>query len=197
MVSAKSALTPLPNDTYEIKEMLKAHQQRIARNDPFNPQSGVLPLDGEVITGEAQEPAQVAMEVDDAQQEAFASIAHCISEAAPSSFKVKFHITGTIPSTEGGANGLRCLCHANKYKFAINVNDETAAIDALVPDEVGEVLFGMNAAAACELSTPDAVTLIRDVTNENNVWIGEIRTFGLNGSRYFILDSVETVQGSS
>lgn len=194
MVSAKSALTPLPNDTYEIKEMLKAHQQRIARNEPFNPQSGVLPLDEEVTTHGPQEPVQVAMEVDETQEEAFATIARCISEAAPSSFKVKVHITGTIPSAEAGTNGLRHLCHANKYKFAVNVNDETAAIDALVPDEVGEDLFGLNAAAACELSTSDAAALIQDVTSDDNVWIGEVRSFVLNGSRYFILDSVVAVQ---
>jgi len=200
MVSAKSALTPLPNNTYEIKEMLEAHQQRLAQNNPYNPQSGVLPLDGEITAagGAGQEPAQAAMDVDeppvDTAEEAFASIARCISVAAPSSFKVKFHITGTIPNADEATHGLRRLCRANKYQFAVNVNDETAAIDALIPDEVGEALFELEAAAASELSVPDAVTLIKDITSEDKLWKGKIRSFELNGSRYFILNSVEAVQ---
>lgn len=206
MISTKSALTPLPNDTYEIKKLLENHQQRLARKDPYNPQSGVLPLDGESAAVAGTEPDEGApMDMDDGdtpmdiEQDGFASIALCISEAAPSSFKVKFHITGTVPCAIEGHHKLRCLCSNRAsgsgvvYQFAVNVNDETAAIDALVSNEVGEDLFQLDATAAASVSTSEASAIMKEVTSEDKLWKGQIKSFELNGSRYFILDSVSAV----
>lgn len=182
-------MTPLPNDSYEIKELLKDHQQRVLRKDPYNPQSGVLPLQGEP----EQDVDETSMDV---EQDGSASIARCISEAAPSSFEVKFHITGTIPSADEGEHALRCLCNANKYQFAVNVNDETAAIDALVPNQVGEALFQLEAVEASDIPSSEAAAIMKDVTSEDKLWKGEIRSFELNGAQFFILDSVAAVHDS-
>jgi hypothetical protein len=51
----------------------------------------------------------------------------------------------------------------------------------------------MEATAATALSMSDAVTAIKDVTRHDKLWKGEIRSFELNGSRFFILDSIEDV----
>lgn len=191
-ISSKSYLTPLPNNTYEVKEVLENHQRRVRSKDPYNPESGVLPLEGEADAA----PQEDAMEVDDtaaeeAEESGVASIAKCISEDAPSSFEVKFHITGTIPASQEGSHPLHCLCRGEAYQFALNVNDETAAIDALVPDAVGKDLFQMEATTATAVSTLDALAAIKDVTRHDKLWKGEIRSFELNGSRFFILDSIE------
>jgi len=197
MVSAKSYLTPLPNDTYEVKELLKNHQTRLLRKDPYNPQSGVLPLEGEAVA--EPESTQGTMDVvdeTDVGEEGFASIEHCISEAAPSAFDVKFQITGTIPSAEEGRQGFRRLCKGNKFQFAVSVNDETGSIHALVPSEIGEDLFQIDAEDATEISTSDAVAIMKDVTREDKFWKGKIRSFEMDGNRFFILDSVAPVQNS-
>lgn len=165
--------------------------------DPFNPQSGVLPLEEDAATAvAAPAPAEDAMHVDethesDARGDGMTSLARCISEAAPSSFEVKFHITGTIPTAEEGNHPLQCLCNGGKYQFAVNVNDETAAIDALVPGEVGRDLFQLEATDASALSTSGAVAAMKDVTRQDKLWKGVIRSFELNGSRFFIIDSIE------
>lgn len=199
-LSGKSALTPLPNDTFEIKELLEAHQKRVAQKDPYNPQSGVLPLDGEVVAAAGPEPVQdEEMDVDESAhddvQDGFDSIARCISDPAPKSFKVKFHITGTIPSGDEGQSGLAHLCRSNNavYQFAVNVNDETAAIDALVPNEVGEALFEMDAAAAALIQTSTAAAIMKEITREDKLWEGDIKSFDLNGSKYFILERISAV----
>ena len=179
-----------------MKELLENHQRRVRAKDPFNPESGVLPLEGEAAAApqeDEMEVDEVAAEDADAEESGVASIAKCISEAAPSSFEVKFHITGTIPAAAVGSHPLQCLCRGDAYQFAVNVNDETAAIDALVPDAVGKDLFQMEATAATALSTLDAVAAIKDVTRHDKLWKGEIRSFELNGSRFFILDSIEAV----
>lgn len=178
-----------------MKELLKDHQRRVFAKDPFNPQSGVLPLEADGAAAvAAPAPAEDAMDVDetqedDAQGNETTSLARCISEAAPSSFEVKFHITGTIPSE--GSHPLQCLCNGDKYQFALNVNDETAAIDAVVPDKVGRELFRLDAADASALSTSDAVSAMKCVTRQDKLWKGVIRSFDLNGSRFFIIDSIE------
>lgn len=44
MLKDKSYLTPLPDLTYEVIRLLANHDARLARHDPINPRSGILPL---------------------------------------------------------------------------------------------------------------------------------------------------------
>ena len=206
MIQHKSGLTPLPNNTYEIKQLLKDHQQRVLRKDPYNPQSGVLPLDGEAVSEAGPATVEDAMDVDDlpvdTAQDGFAPIARCISEPAPSSFKVKFHITGTISGGDDRSNKMQRLCTARprgngvQFQFAVSVNDETAAIDALVSNEVGEDLFQLEAADVMEIPASDADAIMKEVTSEEKLWKGEIRSIEVNGSRFFLLMSVAPVHES-
>lgn len=46
MVHSKSWLSPLPDQTYEIRTLLQEHNQRMLRKE-FNPSSGLLPLAAE------------------------------------------------------------------------------------------------------------------------------------------------------
>lgn len=186
MVSDRSAVSPLPNYTYEVKVMLEDHQKRVVRKDPYNPQSGVLPLDED----DAAAAGQDGMDVDEPD---FVSLARCISEAAPQSFNVKFHITGTIPSVNEAQQGLGPLCRGEKYQFAVNVNDETAAIDALVANEAGEALFQREASEAAALSSSDTCALVKAVTDEDKLWKGTVKSFVLNGSKFFILETISAV----
>lgn len=43
-VHDKSSFTPLPNLTYEVVHLLEEHNNRLLRNEPINPDSGILPL---------------------------------------------------------------------------------------------------------------------------------------------------------
>ena len=209
MLSAKSGLTQLPSNTFEIKELLKEHQQRVLRNDPFNPQSGVLPLDGQTdpvaaAAALAQDPMDIdnppldVMQDDTPFADAAFSIARCISEAAPSSFEVKFRITRTISSESSNElqQGLRHLCTTGPseneflYQFAVEISDETGEISAVVPNEIGEIMFNMTASCAWEIPTSEAVAIMRDITHA--WWKGGIQSVEMDGSRYFILCSLST-----
>jgi hypothetical protein len=43
---SKSWLTPLPDKTYEARQLLLDHSHRVRRREPFNPQCGVMPFEG-------------------------------------------------------------------------------------------------------------------------------------------------------
>ena len=45
VVYEKSSLTPLPNLTYEVVRLLEEHNNRLFRNEPINPDSGILSLE--------------------------------------------------------------------------------------------------------------------------------------------------------
>lgn len=180
------------------------------RKDPFNPHSGVLPLDGQTIpVAAAVAPAQDPMDIGEPSldimqhhtpiAEGLSCIAKCIYEAAPGSFEIKFRITRTISSESNNQlqQGLRHLCTTGQseneflYQYAVEISDETGEISAVVPDEIGEVMFNMPASASCEISTAEAANMMSNITRA--WWKGEIRSVELNGFRYFILCSLSTV----
>jgi hypothetical protein len=209
MLSAKSGLTPVPNYTFEIKELLKEHQQRVVRKDSFNPNSGVLPLDGQKIpVAAAVAPAQDPMDIEEPSLDIMqddtpvvdgvSSVARCRSEAAPGSFEVKFRITRTISSESSSElqQGLRHLCTIGPseneflYQYAVEISDETGEISAVVPNDIGDIMFNMPASDACGISASEAVALMSHITRV--WWKGGIRSVELDGSRYFILCSLST-----
>jgi hypothetical protein len=93
---------------------------------------------------------------------------------------------------------LRDLCRTGPseneihYQFAVHISDETGEINAIVPNEIGEVMFHRAASDACEIPTPEATAIISDITRDGTWWIGEIRSVELNGCRFFILYSLST-----
>ena len=44
MVHQKTSVVPIPDQTFEVNSILRAHNARILRKDPPNPSSGILPL---------------------------------------------------------------------------------------------------------------------------------------------------------
>jgi len=47
MVHHKSSFTPLPDLTFEVMNLLEEHNNRLLRQDPINPDSGILPFGAE------------------------------------------------------------------------------------------------------------------------------------------------------
>lgn len=136
MVHQKTSVVPIPDQTFEVNSILRAHNARILRKDPPNPSSGILPLTaaeggnsggdagpadadvppGETI-GQVSEPPPVAESVfqaPSASPDDFFTLAEVIGgpdETEPATFKSRFTVYGTIPEVDmGSGDGFKDLC---------------------------------------------------------------------------------------
>ena len=142
MVHQNSSLTLLPEQTHEVKALLKDHNARILRKDARNPESGILrvggheedaeaarkPGDGtgesahDALFAPAAEEEQVPEKVNETEEELL-PLAELVnpSEVEPATYRSRFVIYGTEPqvNTETG-DGLKELCVDND-----NITDES------------------------------------------------------------------------
>lgn len=221
MVQSKSWLTPVPDKTFEVRQLLREHDERILRGDPFNPQSGVMPLEetdlmqafqgvngmsGNGVTAAPSSPAVVAaigagQILHDAEELRPDTIKKCISEPSPMILTPSFRITKVAPNTDDKV-GLRDLCvirnnGVRRYQFVIYLEDDTAEIEALGEDLVGLALFGINADAAYSLDPHEASKLVDSIRQPNCLWSGVIRSVEVNGAKFFVLLSVSKLDSES
>ena len=204
MASSKSWITPLPDCTFEIAQLLRDHGARVQRKEPFNPRSGVLPLAGpnqqtpqtnptEATTVvPASEPPVATTPMDGRQDDLPAAVGFtdCIENDPPSSHTVEFRVMRTSPPIE---SDLSCLCtihDGTMYGFVVHLKDDTGTqLDAIVSNESGEALLGIAATNATKVSS--------DVAKEKHVRLtksrfkGEIRSVSMKGAIYFVLASAE------
>ena len=163
LVIHKSSLTPLPNLTYEVVRLLENHNSRILRNEPLNPQSGLLPLNWESTDvlmdvraipapvsppapPTAQPPAQSsAQQPDPASTEASEirdRLEDFVGAPAGSRFSGSAHVVGLIPSrSQLSATGLEQICVGDdngqpRFVFAVRLKDDLGfEVDVIVDDD--------------------------------------------------------------
>ena len=133
---SKTWLTPLPDETYEARQLLLDHCHRVRRREPFNPQCGVLPFEGSngtlggvavetppsVVVGAPPSLPAVAptgqTDANDTEVEvpqeagdipSGEGLGRCISEPAQQVFTVRFRLTRFSPNSNE-KDSLKCLC---------------------------------------------------------------------------------------
>mmetsp|Transcript_20159 Transcript_20159/g.44000 ORF Transcript_20159/g.44000 Transcript_20159/m.44000 type:complete len:246 (-) Transcript_20159:95-832(-) len=142
MVHQNSSLTLLPEQTHEVKALLKDHNARILRKEALNPESGILRVSGHEEdaaaarepgdgTGESAHDALFAPVAEEEQapekvnesEEELLPLAELVNpgEVEPATYRSRFAIYGTEPqiNTETG-DGLKELCVDND-----NITDES------------------------------------------------------------------------
>ena len=139
MAHQKTSIIPIPDQTFEIRSLLQAHNARILRKDPPNPSSGILPLsapaaeeaeaagdtgatDAGVPANESTASAAVAepqvpqpsLQATSTSPEELFSLAEVIGgpdETEPATFKSRFTVYGTIPEVDvDSGDGFKDLC---------------------------------------------------------------------------------------
>jgi len=130
MVHQKTSIVPIPDQTFEVNSILRAHNARILKKDPPNPSSGILPLtvpeDGDpsvdagpaganVPSGESigqgssaaavAEPqvAEPVFQATSTSLDELFTLAEVIGgpdETEPATFKSRFTVYGTIPAVD-------------------------------------------------------------------------------------------------
>lgn len=200
MVGAKSWITPLPDTAYEVGRLLKAHGERIRMKEPYNLQSGVLPLSyergdiGPSLSSthrnrieDEQHPPQGDSTGGDQQ---YNTIQECIDNEAPGTFRVYFGIVRTVPDF---GEDLTLLCKDDKsFQFVVRARDSSSnEIDVIVPDAAGESLLGIKATECKGLEAGYARQKRANVVGESLRWIGSIASVSFKGAKFFVLESVE------
>ena len=188
-VHAKSSLTPLPYDAYEVKMLLKGHDTRLKRGVPTNPTSAILPGNS------APRPQFTARE---AAISGFSMLDECLRKPAPATFTVQFEVSHTLPASDLTIDTLKAFCVKQKdgsavFRFAMHIKDASSEVDVICHGKVAEDLLGMSAqevstsAAKCT----QALDTLKDYISSGSVCEGKIRSvMGKDKRVYFVLCSM-------
>lgn len=207
---SKSWLTPIPGKTFEVRQLLRDHNDRVRCSQPFNPQCGVLPLEWMSVknkditfTGHVSPQCRAISESVhsiNVAKPTWDAIEHCIREPAPKLFVgVSFKVTKFSPSLTDN-KGLTNLCVNDKnggkrYQFVVHLEDNKAEIGAFAVDAVGQEFFGCDADTAHNLDPRVVYLMVNSI--QQSRWTGDIRSTELKGAKYFILQSITKLdQGS-
>jgi len=201
-------LTPLPNYTYEIKSLLTEHNTRVVQNQSFNRNSGCLPLVLKKDLGRQRRLSWYKKKFPN--DETSCTLLQCILGKSPCSFQVRFIIEKVIPSINEEGDGLRILCVRNNgksgmgnqyvanFQFALRVRDETIEVDIAVSNSAAEQLLGITTAnILAKMDGPhhtpqhqEAMRKFSRCIETSVVYKGAVQSLVLNGSKYFVLDSL-------
>jgi hypothetical protein len=173
-VHPKTWLAPLPDQTFEVKELLVQHSKRMGRNE-YNPSSGLLPR---------QLGSGVAHNRDMGLGNGLLEFA---SNQAVAEFVGVVQILATVPSFKGG---LRPFCKAKGgggyiYRLAVTVADKSTSTVAVVSEATAEKIIGMPASEAAYKN--EAASFI----DPNVTWEATIRSVQTAGKTFFVLVGVE------
>jgi len=189
-VHAKSSLTPLPHDAYEVKMLLKGHDTRLKRGVPTNPTSAILP-------GKSAPRPQFSTR--EAAISGFSMLDECLRKPAPATFTVQCEVSHTLPASDlNSIDTLKAFCVKQKdgsavFRFALHIKDTSAEVDVICHGKVAEGLLGMSAQ---EVSTSvakctQALDKLKVYISSGSVCEGKIRSvMGKDKRVYFVVYSM-------
>lgn len=183
-VHARSSLTPLPFDTYEVKRLLKGHHSCLRRGVPHNPRSAIL-------------PARATTE--QLRSNGFTTIAECLQQTTPTLFTNQFEVISTIPVCDPSSNdAIKLLCRTSKnglprFEFALHVKDVSGEMDIICTGKNADDILGITARdiserpEACE----KAAHALKELMLPGSICEGKIRRIvAKDGKIYFVLQSM-------
>ena len=194
-VHARSSLTPLPFDAYEVQLLLKEHDTRIERGATTNPSSGILPGASRRTESNTSTTSQAPLQ--------FPTLNECIRRAAPSTFSVQFQISRTIPPFNPSSNNaMKNLCCKNKdgsvgFRFAFHIFDDTAEMDVLCLGAIAEKVIKARAQEiiASQNVRMKSIASLNELMTPGYIFEGEIRSMlGRDMKVYYILKSFVCIQ---
>lgn len=180
----KSWLTPLPNETFEVFELLVNHGKRVANRDPFNPNSGVLPLN----QGDSAAPSpQIADDINGGPVTALGAYLSPLYGGPV--FEGTLHVKGTVPSVTSPADLCR-LCASGKYRFVLTLCDDMCEVDVLVSNGIGRQFFGMDSEQVVGGQSGAAWDLLSNCVQHHSPRRVKIRRTYLHNRPFYILLSI-------
>jgi hypothetical protein len=198
MVHSKSYMTPLPDMTFEVVQLIRNHNERLERKDEMNPSSGLLPLESEEVDtakGTAASPTRTSFshsrspkrrKLTDSSQD----LSSLLSTNLPVKFTGIVNIVGTVPSfpvlSRGGVEKIL----KEKHNFAVKLEDnDLNQVDAIVNGRSTAAITILGGEAASQ--TEFAISFLRTAIKKRWKWIAEVRSVVIDGAKYFVLDDIQ------
>ena len=189
-VHAKSSLTPLPFDAYEVKRLLIGHDSRVKSGAQPNPTSAILPASSEEVV-----PEVAAQQM---RNSGLSTIEDCLRTAPPASLTLQFEVSRTIPECNPTSiDAMKVLCtrkNGCSFRFAMRVKDSKKEMDILCLGQVAEQVLGVSAQDIHDERQDkchEAMNNLRELMSPGSVCEGRARSIiGKDGKLYFILKSM-------
>jgi hypothetical protein len=176
MVHSKSSLSPLPDETYEVRVLLEEHNKRMARNE-YNPESGLLPHMPSPLANEKRAPPGLGD-----------GLADFASDPSGQKYVGVVQLLKSVPAFQGN---FRPFCKPSQdgagfmYRFAVALADESTHVMAIVSDSVGEKIIGMPASVAVGSRRKRDDVAIFD---SDTPWMARLQSIEIpEGGRFFVL----------
>ena len=183
MVQKLTYLTPIPNRTYEVVQILRAHSDRIQRKDAWNPSCGFLPLPP------IGSPARAARLTPAAASDDGPTLKDLITATStPSSFMGTVELVDLIPSLNSlSSTGLSPILTNSGFRVGARLQDHSGTFDTILEPMVAEDLVKMPRAAAGR----DPKQALQNLDQGRGTWEARIRSTSYLGSTYLVVESLQ------
>jgi len=171
MVTDRSWLTPIPEDSFEIGSLLREHHKRVQRNE-YNPDSGILPIS--------------VAENSDRANRVGKGIVSFASNPESTSFVGLVHLGNTHPKYDWDLKKFCVRSHDGStfaYQFGITLCDNSGMVDVVVGNLPGETIIGMPASVAVGTTKRKR----KPIFDPETTWMAKVLKLSHEGSVYFTL----------
>lgn len=204
-VHTKSSLTPLPSLNFEVMHLLEEHNNRLLRNEPINPKSGILPLSPNEMLGLSNDRWRQHQTMQNSPTLQSAPLSNNISSVFIGLVKVSRMIPIlTIESDQVWevicpmkTNGLVKIERFYRFGLRLDVLSSAESLDVIVFEDVviedsspGAVLFGMSATDAYN-NRRTALRIFHSNLQADRLCKVKITSVVSDGEKYFLLNSLE------
>ncbi len=185
-VEASTLFTPLPDNAFDVTNLIRNHNQRLLRSIPYNPKSGILPLNKKLSKDllsyhySFEHLPQCLQNHYPTEHSASSrcSLIDCITDETPNSqiYPVQFQIVKalSVPTREG----------INASHAVLEIQDPTAKINVIVPHEEEEESHRV------EFTLKDSALVDNKILKslEGGAFRASLRSFENYGIKYFVLE---------
>lgn len=195
----KSVATPLPEITYEVKQLLLDHNARLKRNEPVNPNSALLPppsFEPRQIQANNREWHGPLPALSKTGEDVF-FIHQCLGKHVRESFFVRAKIINMKPELNLTFEGslLKCcvnIAGENIFQFALTLKDETGSMDVIVPNAVAEELLEVKAESVIESIDirQQCMHHFSEVILRHDLWEARVKKRLICNECFFFLDEI-------
>ncbi len=202
MINANTSMTPIPESSFEVKRIIKDHQERLFQKHPLNPSSACLPLllAKRLTNPSSFEPPWFAPIMTSDR----GSLLDCVLETSTNIEKIKasFQIIGFSPNLIGESLERLVSFQSGKHEFqlTLQVRDPYINLVLLVPDEIAAKMLGLSARqvavdnAIGEVSKDHRDGCRRLRSLQGMCMDGTIAVINSHESKFFILSGPTTSQ---
>ena len=176
----KSWICPMPDQTYEIRELLEEHNNRMSRNE-YNPESGLLPFIPPLTAGIQQKQSLPGLGD---------GLLEFLNDRTTEIFVGVVEFRTFLPDFNGS---YKPFCKPTNdgtgfmYRFAMVLADESTYVKVIVNNSVGEKIFRMTASVAVNTqSKRDDV----EIVDKDTLWVARLRSVQVQKDRFFVLTGI-------